>query len=477
MNKKLLKILTACILALAVLASCSNSNESGDVSDTSDGIKSAENSSDSENTSAEIVVAERDTKSPFMLVYNVDVAQSERDDILRIRKELESSLGSEIKPLDDFDQRDECQYELIVNSARRKESAGLLSSLEEYEYAIKTEVSDEKTSIIIVYNGNYARMCAIDRFIDECIYKGEGKISASLNIREKCRPNIIESDIECLRDPCVIYDNGTYYAYGTGWTCYYNDTGSLESGWKGPKNVVEMPSGHESEGGCHWAPEVHKYKDSFYMFTTYLSNKTNHRGCTILKADSPLGPFTEITDGYITPENWDAIDGTFYVDGDGQPWMVFVHEWTSTDDGVGRMAAAKLSEDLTSFISEPIELFRADDPSWSRGSVTDGCWMYTTEAGSLLMIWSNWDSAGYCVGIARSESGKIEGPWTQEDKLLYSKNLSGKYDGGHGMIFTHTDCEKYLAIHSPNNSDAGRLEKPVFIPLIEKNDTLVWNKN
>ena len=195
-----------------------------------------------------------------------------------------------------------------------------------------------------------------------------------------------------------------------------------------------------------------------------------------MKSDSPEGPFVEITNGHITPSDWDSIDGTFYVDPDGQPWMVFVHEWTSTDDGIGRMAAAKLSEDLTHFISEPVELFRADDPSWSKAQVTDGCWMYRTEDGQLLMLWSNSDSAGYCVGIARSVDGRVDGTWTQDHELLYSRNITGmKYDGGHGMLFYDTDGQMYLSIHSPNRSGMDRLETPVFIPVREENGTIVWD--
>lgn len=321
-------------------------------------------------------------------------------------------------------------------------------------------------------------MCNMEHFMKDSSKHGDITMNPrkSPDMGAEHSPVMIESDIQRLRDPCVIYDNGIYYVYGTGWICYYNKTGSLADGWKGPVSVVSMPAGHESEGGCHWAPEVHRYGDAFYMFTTYLSNKTNHRGCTILKADNPLGPFVEITNGYVTPGDWDSIDGTFYIDEDKQPWMVFVHEWTNTDDRVGRMAAAKLSHDLTHFISEPTELFRADEPSWAKSGVTDGCWMYRTEKGSLLMIWSNFTTDGYCVGIARSETGLVTGPWIQEEKLLYAKSMGAAYDGGHGMIFTHTDGQMYLSIHSPNNSSAGRSEKPVFVPICEKDDTLVWDR-
>lgn len=289
---------------------------------------------------------------------------------------------------------------------------------------------------------------------------------------------IIKSNVEKLRDPFVLAENGTYYMYGTGWVCYKSD-GDLEKWEKLDKELVVKPSQYVKD---NWAPEVHKYNGAYYMFTTYYSSKTEHRGCTILKSASPEGPFEEITNGHITPSEWDCIDGTFYVDEESNPWMIFVNEWVSTDDNVGRMAAARLSDDLTHFVSEPVELFRADAPSWSNNYVTDGCFMYKTKDGELLMLWSNFENGyevavdGYAVGVARSVNGKPDGKWEHKDKLLFSKELSGgEYDGGHGMIFDGFDGKKYLSIHSPNTADKdnGRLEMPIFIPVYEKNGTLV----
>ncbi len=284
------------------------------------------------------------------------------------------------------------------------------------------------------------------------------------------RDSLIVAKSGKLRDPCVLLHDGKYYMYGTGWTYCVSD--SLTGQFSEPKSCVEIPADCAAD---QWAPEVHEYKGKFYMFTTYRSSKNGHRGCAIFVADQPEGPFKLHSDGHVTPADWDAIDGTFYVDKDGQPWMVFVHEWTSTDDGVGRMACAKLSDDLTHFVSEPVELFRADDPKWSRAHITDGCYMYMTRSGELLMIWSNWDRAGYCVGIARSESGDILGPWTQDSDLLYSKKYTRQYDGGHGMIFTDTEGRLWMSLHSPNDASTGRVETPVFIPLVEKDGTLCWD--
>lgn len=346
---------------------------------------------------SDIVFAKRGEECNFWLTYNVDVDEDERDDILEIRSALSEKLDVTIRPLDDYDPANEKSCEIIVNSERRPECLELMNTLSDNEYAIKTVVTESKTSILIAYKGGYARMCAIENFIENYVGEDEAKVPANLDVTETVKPLLIESGIEQLRDPCILYEDGVYYAYGTGWVCYKNTSGSLNGKWEGPYNVVETPA--ECDGN-QWAPEVHKYNGAFYMFTTYHSSVTNHRGCTILKSDSPMGPFVEITDGHITPKDWDSIDGTFYVDKNGDPWMVFVHEWTSTDDGVGRMACAKMSADLTEFVTEPVEMFRADDPSWATNGVTDGCWMYTTEAGSLLMIWSNWDKyPGYCQTV------------------------------------------------------------------------------
>ncbi len=294
---------------------------------------------------------------------------------------------------------------------------------------------------------------------------------------------MIFSGVENLRDPFVVRQGKTYYLYGTGihdckqpwedtdWTCYVNESGKLDGQWKMTENsVYEIPEGAVKN---FWAPEVHEYKGSFYMIASYYWEKTGHRGCAVLKADSPAGPFVQISNGHITPWEWDSIDGTLYVDKEGQPWMVFVHEWTCTDDGVGRMCVAKLSEDLTHFISEPKELFRATDPSWTDIIVTDGCFMYTTENGTLLMIWSNGSKEGYCVGIARSKSGNVEGPWEQDEERLFYRKNPGEMDGGHAMIFTDPASQMYLALHGPNRPGEGEKIKVVFFPLKEENDTLV----
>ncbi len=281
----------------------------------------------------------------------------------------------------------------------------------------------------------------------------------------------------CVRDPFVLEHKGVYYLYGTGLAPigYGCVTGVDLKNWSAPVTVCE-PTGSCDGVGDWWAPECHCYNGAFYLFATYRSAATGKRGVAIFRAADPLGPFEIITDGHITPKDRDAIDGTLYVDGNGQPWMVYVGEWTSNEDGVGDMMAAKLSGDLTRFVSEPILLFRATDGRRSSGGITDGPFLYQTKNGRLLMLWSNMDSKGYCVRIAYSSNGQVDGKWRQQPGDLYQKTKHHS-DGGHGMLFTAPDGTLTLAIHAPNSGDEQTPTTAVFVPVDDVGDTLLMQEN
>ncbi len=279
-----------------------------------------------------------------------------------------------------------------------------------------------------------------------------------------------------IRDPCILVYGNKYFMYGTGaatkagYGCYVSE--DLEN-WAGPVNVFEADTAENFDGiGDYWAPECYYYEGSFYIFATYKSGATNHRGVSIMRSESPLGPFTEITDGHITPHEWDAIDGTLYIDKNNEPWMIFVHEWTSMPDGVGDMSYAKLSEDLTQFTSEPVRMFKADEPFWTFNNVTDGPCPYRTKDGSLIMLWSNTiPTSGYAVGIARSENGEIDGKWKHDLTPLYTEGKYHSLDGGHGMIFETLDGRLMLSIHSPNSSDKV-MTHAIFLELEDTGSTV-----
>lgn len=422
--------------------------------------------------SKNIFLVEQD-KTAFSLVYDT---YNDNSSALaqRISEAFQDSCNVAIPTTDVCESTVSC--EIVLDTYLRSDCNELRETLAEDEYAVRVVCDDGAgtVSVLLVGYTDAQVMGAVEYFISNYITKSNRSIPKALDYKGVFSMDefIIETDIYSLRDPFILIEDGVYYAYGTGWVCYKNTSGSLDGAWEYLGQVAQDPEGCTDN---RWAPEVHRYQGSYYMFTTYFSSKTGHRGCTVMRSESPEGPFVEISNGHLTPTDTNCIDGTLYVDPDGQPWMVYVDEWVDTVDNVGRMAAAKLSEDLTRFISEPIELFRANDPAWAAHTVTDGCYLYTTQDGELLMLWSNFDQGGYCVGIARSSNGRIDGTWTQDESRLFSKWMTGEYDGGHGMIFTDTDGQMYLSIHSPNTATADRGCKPVFVPIKEVCATLRWD--
>ena len=148
------------------------------------------------------------------------------------------------------------------------------------------------------------------------------------------------SDIQ-IRDPFIYLDQKekTYYMFGTtdhdcwyspgqGFDCYRSK--DLEE-WDGPIPAFR-PSSQFWGKENFWAPEVHKFNEKFYMFASFKAEK-RYRGTQILIADDVIGPYIPLTADPITPKDWQCLDGTLYVDEDGNPWIVFCHEWVQIHNG------------------------------------------------------------------------------------------------------------------------------------------------
>ena len=284
-----------------------------------------------------------------------------------------------------------------------------------------------------------------------------------------------------IRDPFILADTNEmkYYLYGTtdknawegkatGFDVYVSE--DLED-WEGPF-LAFRPEADFWADQNYWAPEVYRYQSKFYMFASFKSDN-RCRGTQILVSEHPIGPFIPHSDGPVTPSHWECLDGTLYIDEKGIPWMVFCHEWLQVQDG--EMCAVQLTKDFKSVFGEPVILFHASEASWVCGFarsaasneknnyVTDGPFLYRAENGELLMLWSSHGADGYAIGIARSATGQITGPWIHDHDPLFAK------DGGHGMLFTTFDGTFMLTIHRPNRTPD---ERPVFLPILEGNGTL-----
>ena len=275
-----------------------------------------------------------------------------------------------------------------------------------------------------------------------------------------------------IRDPFIMPDKkqGVYYMYQSSST---SENGRAYGGmiawksrdlksWEGPIRVFDVPRDNWITGGV-WAPEVHKYKGKYYLFATLNSDVQwkgavkhhpayTHRATQIFWSKSPEGPFLPFEGKQPhTPLDEMCLDGTLWVE-NGTPYLIYCHEWVETLDG--EMDLVELKKDLSAPVGEPQRLFCASAAEWSTGGntafegkksyVTDGCFLYRTKAGKLLMVWSSFKDGVYAVGIAESDTGKVIGPWRQQREPLF-------INGGHSMIFEDFEGHLCLVLHSPNS--------------------------
>jgi arabinan endo-1,5-alpha-L-arabinosidase len=293
-------------------------------------------------------------------------------------------------------------------------------------------------------------------------------------------PTFILPDIR-MRDPFVlpVADEGCYYLFGStddntwsgpgqGFDCYRSQ--DLVH-WDGPLPAFRPPPDFWATSNF-WAPEAHFYHGKYYLFASFKAPQ-QYRGTQILVSDQPAGPYRPLTAVPITPPNWECLDGTLHVDSSGRPWIVFCHEWVQVHNGA--VYALPLSDDLCLPAGRPVFLFNASEAAWVRPAapespyrfptfVTDGPFLHRTASGVLLMLWSSLGHHGYAMGLARSLSGHVSGPWVQSEQALWEE------DGGHGMVFRAFDGRLFITLHQPNNTP---FERPLFFEILEVEDRLV----
>lgn len=307
-----------------------------------------------------------------------------------------------------------------------------------------------------------------------------------------------------LHDPYVLADRrtGLYYLYNANYRQYPGPEHGCGTSvvmyaspdlvrFSKPRDVFDLDEIPEDawydRSDSPWAPEVHEWNGRYWMLMTlharrepvaptggpawYRSGRplTARRGMVAAVADGPTGPFRVVNPSRpITPPEDMTLDGTLAVDGHGDPWMVYAHEWVQVFDGT--MEAVRLDpDDLSRAIGVPVLLWRASEGSWHEaegdapsggwrgefdtplaerlipegtgGYVTDGPFVLRTPGGSLLSVWTSYSAGEYILSQAVSRSGEITGPWEQLPPIDHR-------DAGHAMVFRTFDGTPLLIMHT-----------------------------
>jgi hypothetical protein len=288
-----------------------------------------------------------------------------------------------------------------------------------------------------------------------------------------------------LSDPFILADSRThtYYMTGTGGLLWQSQ--DLKR-WDGPTQVAQPdPTSWMGPKPMIWAAEIHPYHGKYYYFATFTNRALKidaakggtleRRAVHVLVSDQAAGPYRPMRNETYLPANKSTLDGTFWVDKDGKPYLLYCHEWVQNQNGTVEKIALK--PDLSGTVGTGQVLFRASDSPWSRenprtgparpNKVTDGPWVFRTKTGRLGMLWTSWVYDMYTQGVAYSASGTLAGPWRQEPTPITPPNY------GHGMLFRTFEGKDLLVLHSHQDNQGNYHRVPHLFEADLSGDKLI----
>jgi beta-xylosidase len=313
-------------------------------------------------------------------------------------------------------------------------------------------------------------------------------------------------------DPYVLHVKGDkYYMYGTGGGAKngfsaYSSTDLVN--WKNEGQVYYAGNkGGWSDstaawGGAYWAPEVYGHKGRFYMFYSaqWKENPTkeleNFR-IGVAVADSPTGPFTDISNRPVFDPGYPIIDANVLFEKNGKCYLYYsrccykhpvqseVAAWAKQQGWFDVIEESwvygvELKPDFSGVIGEPVMLLRPpvkmDDKQaeWESRSVTskevnrrwtEGSFAFKKGDTYYMMYSANYfGGKNYAVGYATSKSPL--GPFKKAaNNPVLQKNVEqgGVVTGtGHNSITYSPDGKEMYCVYHARTSATGD-NRVVFI--------------
>ena len=231
-----------------------------------------------------------------------------------------------------------------------------------------------------------------------------------------------------LADPFIFYENGTYYAYGTG----DNDgipvfiSKDLKH-WRSPQKdgSIRLALHKQDSYGekWFWAPEVYHINGKYYM---YYSAEEH---ICVATADSPLGPFRQTQKQPMMPGR--NIDNSLFIDQDGEAYLF----WAKVDS-CNSIWVCKLDKDLQTPLLESacpcIRMSQNWEKAWP--SVNEGPFVIHHNNTYYLTYSANsYESPLYGLGYATAKHPL--GPWVKAAENPILQTPGSLQGSGHHAIF------------------------------------------
>lgn len=224
-----------------------------------------------------------------------------------------------------------------------------------------------------------------------------------------------------IGDPFILKEDGAYYCYATGGPSGFNrwKTDRLAC-WDAAEKLRVFKNSTWTTGN-YWAPEVHRYQGKYVLLYSAQMGDAYDLRLGIAFADTPDGPFVDPLGKPLLDAGYCTIDAHLFVDDDGTPYLFYVRDNYDNPIGghkVSQTYGVQLSEDLLSFVGEPV-LLTTPENDWELKSGyyiwNEGVFVLKNEGRYYLYFSANFTSThDYCVGVAVASSPL--GPYVKPDE-------------------------------------------------------------
>ena len=264
-------------------------------------------------------------------------------------------------------------------------------------------------------------------------------------------------------DPFILYDQPTdlYYLYGTGGTengfVAYSSRDLRH--WKEAGKVYD---GKQAKGWGikdFWAPEVYAINNKYYMYYSAHwkenpGNKLENYRIGVAVADSPLGPFIDLTGKPLFDPGYPIIDANVFRDVDNRNYLFYsrccyehpvaseIADWAKSKWGYNAIEESwvygiELDSSMQNVIGKPVLLIRPP--------------------ARMSDAQSEWESRSV-------SSGEINRRWTEGSFLIHAK-------GQYYMMYSanYFAGANYAVGYATAKSPLGSYEKSQTNPIVEKN--------
>jgi len=211
--------------------------------------------------------------------------------------------------------------------------------------------------------------------------------------------------------------------------------------------------------GCFWAPECYEIGGRYYLF--YSADwKENPRNALenfrigVAVADTPIGPFVDLSDRPIFDPGYPIIDANLYQE-DGRYYLYYsrcCYEHSINGLEESWIYGVELKPDFTGVIREPVLLLRPEQPWEGRSAAATGRrWnegSYLMKAGEkYLMTYSGnfFGGPDYAVGYAVGASPL--GPFAKADENPILERYGEVTGTGHSCMLHSAAGELLICYH------------------------------